>query len=127
MNWRDGIPDGVYRRFENEWIDLSVGMFRLGFQHGQAVVWQRSGERIAEDWVDGLRHGEWVVYDSQGTRLQECRIEHGLGVGRMRVLKPDGSLLHEGPNPYASLMVPELQQARRDAFRAGLAELHTRR
>lgn len=33
----------------------------------------------------------------------------------------------EGEGPYASLLVPELHRAKRDAFRAGLAELHTRR
>jgi hypothetical protein len=68
MTWRDGRPDGVYRRTWPE--SSSVGALRMGFEDGEHLVWHSNGERRVMRFAMGLK-GEDTLYDAEGRRRRE--------------------------------------------------------
>jgi hypothetical protein len=62
-SWRNGMPDGLYRRPENEFITLEIGSFECGLRNGQSISWRQSGERAIDEWrhdtlVSMTRYGQ---------------------------------------------------------------------
>lgn len=70
--YRNGVPDGPWKRYS-----------------GDGSVYQEGA------YVGGAKHGTWVSYHPNGQKLQEGEWHHGEPVGVHRVWLEDGTLLVE--------------------------------